>query len=83
MATVTYTGAELDLLVVAGRRRLGFEVKRAEAPTLTRSMRSSFDTLKLDRLDVIHAGTQRYQLAEGIRALPAAEMNTALRPVGK
>lgn len=78
----THSGAELDLLVVAGERRLGFEVKRAEAPTLTRSMRSSFDTLKLDRLDVIHAGTRRYQLTERIRALPAAEMNTALRPIG-
>ena len=79
----THSGAELDLLVVAGQRRLGFEVKRAEAPRLTRSMRSSFETLKLDSLDVIHAGSQPYQLAEGIRALPATEINTALRPLGK
>ncbi len=79
----THSGAELDLLVVAGARRLGFEVKRAEAPTLTSSMRSSFATLKLDALDVIHAGTQRYQLAKGIRALPAAEINTVLGPLGK
>lgn len=79
----THSGAELDLLIVAGERRLGFEVKRAEAPTLTPSMRSSFATLKLDALDVIHAGTQRYQLAKGIRALPAAEIDTVLRPLGK
>ncbi|MCY3622806.1 MAG: ATP-binding protein [Gammaproteobacteria bacterium] len=79
----THSGAELDLLIVAGPHRLGFEVKRAEAPTLTRSMRSSFETLKLDSLDVIHAGTQRYQLAEGIRALPATEINTAFHPLGK
>ena len=77
----THSGAELDLLVVAGGHRLGFEVKRTEAPTLTRSMRSSFETLKLHRLDVIHAGSKRYQLAEGIRALPAAEIVTALRPL--
>ena len=79
----THSGADLDLLIVAGQRRIGFEVKRAEAPRLTRSMHSSFETLKLDRLDVIHAGTQRYQLAHGIRALPASEINTAFRPLGK
>ena len=79
----THSGAELDLLIVAGERRLGFEVKRAEAPTLTRSMRSSFETLKLDRFHVIHAGTQRYQLAEGIRALTATEINTVLRRLEK
>ena len=79
----THSGAELDLLVVAGERRLGFEVKRAEAPALTRSMRSCFETLKLDRLDVIHAGSQRYRLGEGIRALPANEVNAALRPLRK
>ena len=77
----THSGAELDLLIAAGERRYGFEVKRAEAPRLSPSMRSSFETLKLDRLDVIHAGTQRYRLAEGIRALPATEMNTVLGPL--
>ena len=77
----THTGAELDLLVLAGTRRYGFEVKRSEAPRLTRSMRSALETLNLDRLDVIHAGTERYQLAESVRALPAVELAGALRAV--
>ena len=77
----THSGAELDLLVAAGERRYGFEVKRAEAPRLTPSMRSAFQSLKLDRLDVVHAGTQTYGLADGIRAVPATEMNTLLRPL--
>ena len=77
----THTGAELDLLVLAGTRRYGFEVKRSEAPRLTRSMRSALETLKLDRLDVIHAGTERYRLAERVRALPAVELAGALRAV--
>lgn len=37
----------------------------------------------LDGLNVIHAGTQRYQLAEGIHALPATELNIAFRPLAK
>ena len=77
----THGGAELDLLVAAGERRYGFEVKRAEAPRLTPSMRSAFQTLRLDRLDVFHAGTQSYGLAEGIRAMPATEMNSVLHPL--
>ena len=76
----THTGAKLDLLVVDGGRRLGFEVKRSEAPRLTRSMRSALETLRLDSFDVIHAGTKGYQLAPGVRALPAAELPAALSP---
>ena len=70
----THTGAELDLLVLDGTRRYGFEVKRSEAPRLTRSMRSALETLNLDRLDVVHAGTERYRLAPGVRALPAGKL---------
>ena len=39
---------------------------RMEVPRLTPSMRSARDTLNLDRLDVVHAGTQRYQLGPQI-----------------
>ncbi|WP_420635557.1 ATP-binding protein [Candidatus Palauibacter sp.] len=74
----THTGAELDLLVMDGANRYGFEVKRAEAPKLTRSMRSALETLNLDRLDVVHAGTERYRLAPNVRALPAAELAETL-----
>ena len=78
----THTGAELDLLVVAGNRRYEFEVKRAEAPRPTPSMRSAFETLGLDRLDVVQAGTQAYAMAPGMRALPAAHLASVLRPLG-
>ena len=77
----THSGAELDLLVVAGRRRYGFEVKRTEAPRLTASMRSALETLDLQRLDVVHAGCGLYQLAPRVRALPAAQLAAELRPL--
>jgi predicted AAA+ superfamily ATPase len=35
-----HTGAELDLLVVSGKHRLGFEIKRTDAPSMTPSIRS-------------------------------------------
>ena len=77
----THSGAELDLLILAGNRRYGFEVKRAEAPRLTASMRTAFETLRLERLDVVHAGTQSYRMAPGIRALPAGDLTSTLRPL--
>ena len=77
----TYSGAELDLLVVAGHRRYGFEVKRTEAPRLTASMRYALETLDLQRLDVVHAGERLYKLAPRVRALPAAQLANELRPL--
>jgi len=70
----THGGAELDLLVVRGRRRLGFEFKRTAAPQLTRSMRSAMADLDLTRLDVIHAGPDTFPLAPRVRAVAAARL---------
>ncbi|WP_420637396.1 ATP-binding protein [Candidatus Palauibacter sp.] len=75
----THTGAKLDLLVMAGARRYGFEVKRSEAPRITRSMRSALETLNLDRFEVVHAGTERYRLAPRVRALPVGQLVEVLR----
>ena len=69
-----HSGASLDLLLVAGARRYGFEVKRAEAPRRTASMAAAFEDLRLDRLEVVHAGTETYEIAPGMRALPARRL---------
>lgn len=65
----THQGAELDLLVVRGRTRLGFEIKHTVAPEVTKSMRIAIADLGLDRLDVIHVGKNTYPLTERIRAV--------------
>lgn len=64
-----HSGAELDLLVVRGRRRLGFEFKHTDAPKASRSMHSALVDLKLDRLYVIHAGRHSFPLTEEIQAI--------------
>jgi predicted AAA+ superfamily ATPase len=69
-----HSGAELDLLVVRGRQRLGFEIKLTDAPVVTPSMRSALRDLGLDRLDVLHAGRDSYPMGERIRALPLAQL---------
>ncbi len=65
----THAGAELDLLVVMGGKRLGFEIKLSAAPGVTASMRTALVDLELDSLDVIHTGRETYPLTERIRAV--------------
>lgn len=76
-----HSGAELDLLVVRGRRRLGFEIKWTDAPTVTSSMRSALAALDLERLDVVHAGASTFPLADRVRALSLARLGTDLDPL--
>ncbi len=66
----TEHGAELDLLFIRGRRRIGFEVKRTTAPTMTPSMHRALEDLRLDRLYVLHAGTDRFPMRERVEAIP-------------
>ena len=77
----THSGAELDLLVIRGRHRLGFEFKRTDAPRLTRSMMVSLDTLRLDRIDVVHAGSHGFHLHDKVRAVPMQELLDAVKPL--
>lgn len=66
----THAGAELDLLMVKDGVRVGVEFKRADAPTLTPSMRIAMQDLALQALFVVYPGTRRYQLADRIEAVP-------------
>ncbi|MFH0729087.1 MAG: DUF4143 domain-containing protein [Pseudomonadota bacterium] len=77
----THAGAELDLLVVRGKRRLGFEIKRTSSPKVTRSMHSALKDLKLGQLFVIHADTHSFFLTETIRAISFARLLEDLEPL--
>jgi hypothetical protein len=65
----THGGAELDLLLVGGGRRWGVELKYADAPRTTKSMRVALDDLKLERLFVIYPGEMDYALDDRIHVL--------------
>ena len=77
----TQSGAELDLLVVRGRKRRGFEIKRTTAPAVTPSMRHALTDLKLGSLDVVHAGESTYPLQENIRAVACARLTRDVAPL--
>jgi len=77
----THGGAELDLLVIRGRDRLGFEIKRTSSPGITSSMRSALSDLKLNRLNVIHAGDKTFQLDKNVRAVALIRLLKDIRPL--
>ena len=77
----THAGAELDLLVVHGRKRVGFEFKRTDAPRVTPAMRHASSDLGLTRLYVVHAGNDAFQLAKKIEAIPLAQVTRFLTPL--
>jgi hypothetical protein len=66
----THGGAELDLLVLAGGKRYGFEIKYADAPGTSRSMQVALQDLALEHLWVIYPGQHEYALTDRITALP-------------
>ncbi|MEK7413742.1 MAG: ATP-binding protein [Planctomycetota bacterium] len=70
----THGGAELDLLLTGGGRRVGVEIKLTDAPTVTPSMRIALKDLKLEHLHVIHAGNRSYPLDDRITATAARDL---------
>lgn len=77
----TYSGAELDLLVVRGRKKLGFEIKRTSSPRSTPSMRNALTDLGLKSLDVIHAGDETFPLAKKVRAVAFSRLLDDIQPI--
>jgi len=73
----TYSGAAIDLVLFKRGRRIGVECKRADAPTLTPSMRIAMTDLKLDELLVVYPGDKRYSLAAKIDAVPLVQLVNA------
>lgn len=79
----TPQGAELDLLVVRGNRRIGIEAKCTEAPQVTKSMEVAMKDLGLDKLWVVHQGRDRFTMRPGIEALPITELASLAGALGR
>jgi predicted AAA+ superfamily ATPase len=79
----TQSGAELDLLFTLRGKRYGVEVKYADAPALTKSMRIAREDLKLRRLLVVYPGPEPYDLDEHTRVIPFEDLGTELARLGR
>lgn len=74
----THQGAELDLLVTHKGRRLGFEVKLSESPTVTKSMRIAIEDLSLAHLFVVYPGAASFALDTSIEVIAVADLPARL-----
>jgi hypothetical protein len=70
----THGGAELDLLAIKDGRRIGIEIKRADAPALTPSMRIALADLRLEQLVVLYPGTEAYSLDDRVSVVPLSRL---------
>ena len=74
----TQSGAELDLLIHAGARRYGIEVKYGDAPGMTKSMHIALADLGLKKLIVVYPGDQSYSLNERTVVVPLSRIREEL-----
>jgi predicted AAA+ superfamily ATPase len=76
----THAGAELDLFWSRGGKRIGVEVKYADAPRMTPSMRNALTDCRLDELFVVYPGDKPYALMEKVRVVPALQLHDIIEP---
>lgn len=65
-----HSGSELDLYWQHGGHNWGIEFKYADAPKISRSMKTVIRDLALSHLWVVYPGRQTYRLADNVTALP-------------
>lgn len=73
----SHGGAELDLMVFSGGRRVGFEIKYSDAPRRRKSMLIALSDLSLDHLWVVYPGTKTYALDDRITVVPLDKVSQA------
>jgi predicted AAA+ superfamily ATPase len=70
----TAKGAELDLVIEAGQRRVGVEIKLSAAPKPARGFWEALKDLKLEQAFVVAPVSAAYPLAQGVSVLPISEL---------
>ncbi|MBI3447516.1 MAG: ATP-binding protein [Acidobacteria bacterium] len=72
------SGAGLDLLVFPGGRRLGIEFKYADAPSVTKSLRTARQDLKLDRAFIVSPGPDSYPVDDWAEVIGIRDLRSKL-----
>jgi uncharacterized protein len=66
----THAGAELDLIIKRFGKTVGIEFKRADAPSMSKSIYAALEDLSLDEIYIVYPGTRRYRLHAKVEVLP-------------
>lgn len=70
----TAAGAEIDLVIDNGSRKLGIEIKFSAAPKPTRGFWQALQDLGITRAAVVAPVPRAYPLAEGVDVLPVGDL---------
>ncbi|MGV8057679.1 MAG: ATP-binding protein [Smithellaceae bacterium] len=70
-----HAAAEVDLVFQKKGRLYGIEVKYAQAPNISRSMRSAIAELSLNHLWIIYPGKESYPLDSNVTVISLADLN--------
>ncbi len=79
----THGGAELDLMVNWRARKLGFEFKYGDAPSMSKSMHTALHDLKLERLFVVHPGKDSYVMNDKTEAVSITDLQVRMAQVAR
>ncbi|GAB1390747.1 MAG: hypothetical protein AMXMBFR78_27330 [Rubrivivax sp.] len=74
----TAAGAEMDVVVQAGQRSLGIEVKFSSAPTVGKGFWQARSDLKPQRTVVVAPVERRYPLKDGVDVVPVSALDEVL-----
>jgi hypothetical protein len=75
----THQGAEIDLVFFKGGRMYGVEIKRQDAPTMTKSIQTALECLDIDRIAVIYPGKRRYSVHKKVDVVPFDEIQGRMK----
>ena len=62
----THNGAELDLLITKDGKKIGFEFKYTSRPTMTKSIHSALEDLKVDKIIIITPESDTFPVSEKV-----------------
>jgi uncharacterized protein len=75
----THQGAEIDLIFFKGGRMYGIEIKRQDAPTMTKSIKTALQCLDIERIAVIYPGKRRYSVHKKVDVVPFDEIQGGMK----
>ena len=68
--------AELDFLMIQDGKKIGFEIKLTDQPSVTKSMETALQDLQLDHLYIVTPHAETYLLRKNISVLGISTLNT-------
>lgn len=75
----TAAGAELDVVMTTGLRRVGFEIKFSSAPKPTKGFWQAIDDLGVHQAYVVAPVQRRYPLAANVEVIPVSDLPQVCR----